>query len=88
MPVPKLSSNEAAAAKKCFPSEYDFEDRIGCELRRASVLAIAPSHPQAQLNPLRWSGRVRILLPVAAKIALPIAGRIGGSVGSPSPVGA
>jgi hypothetical protein len=48
----------------------------------------ALSHLHAQLNPLLWSGRVRILLPVAANMALPIAGRIGGSVGSPSPVGA
>src|SRR6266568_1312972 len=42
---------------------------------------------QAQLNPLRASGRVRMRLPVAAKMALPTAGRMGGSVGSPRPVG-
>jgi hypothetical protein len=42
----------------------------------------------AQLNPLRWSGSVLIRLPVAAKIALQSAGKVGGSVGSPRPVGA
>jgi hypothetical protein len=31
---------------------------------------------------------VRILFPVAAKTAFPTAGKIGGSVGSPNPVGA
>ena len=43
---------------------------------------------QAQLNPLLCKGSVRIRFPVAAKIALLTAGKIGGSVGSPSPVGA
>src|SRR5271165_6393525 len=42
----------------------------------------------AQLNPLFCNGNVRILFPVAAKIAFPTAGKIGGSVGSPKPVGA
>lgn len=44
--------------------------------------------PYAQVNPLFCSGSVRIRFPVAAKIAFPTAGRSGGSVGSPSPVGA
>jgi len=43
---------------------------------------------QAQLKPLFDSGNVRILLPVAAKMALVIDGKTGGKVGSPSPVGA
>jgi hypothetical protein len=43
---------------------------------------------QAQLNPLFFSGSVLTRFPVAAKIAFVTAGRIGGSVGSPSPVGA
>lgn len=42
----------------------------------------------AQLNPCFPIGIVRIRFPVAAKIALVIAGMIGGSAGSPSPVGA
>jgi hypothetical protein len=42
---------------------------------------------QAQLKPLFDSGRVRILLPVAAKMALVTAGKTGGKVGSPKPVG-
>jgi hypothetical protein len=42
----------------------------------------------AQLNPLRCSGSVLIRLPVAAKMALQTAGKIGGKVGSPKPVGA
>jgi hypothetical protein len=50
--------------------------------------SLSPKDLQAQLNPLRWSGRVRILLPVAAKMALLTAGKVGGSVGSPRPVGA
>ena len=47
-----------------------------------------PVRYQAQLKPLRCRGRVRMRLPVAAKMALATAGRIGGSVGSPRPVGA
>jgi hypothetical protein len=35
-----------------------------------------------------WARSVRISFPVAAKMALPTAGKIGGSVGSPNPVGA
>jgi hypothetical protein len=52
------------------------------------VRGLSPGGFQAQLNPLRCSGRVRILLPVAAKMALLTAGKVGGSVGSPRPVGA
>jgi len=48
----------------------------------------SPKGIQAQLNPLRFSGSVRILLPVAANMALVTAGKVGGSVGSPKPVGA
>jgi hypothetical protein len=43
---------------------------------------------QAQLNPLFCNGIVLIRLPVAAKIAFVTAGKMGGSVGSPRPVGA
>ena len=43
--------------------------------------------PYAQENPLFCSGSVLTRLPVAAKMALQIAGKIGGSVGSPNPVG-
>jgi hypothetical protein len=43
--------------------------------------------PYAQLNPLLFNGSVLIRFPVAAKIAFVIAGKTGGSVGSPSPVG-
>src|SRR5579859_7341350 len=43
---------------------------------------------QAKLNPLLFSGSVLTRLPVAAKMALATAGRIGGRTGSPSPVGA
>ena len=49
---------------------------------------LSPRSFQAQLNPFRWSGKIRILLPVAAKMALLTAGKVGGSVGSPRPVGA
>ena len=42
----------------------------------------------AQLNPDFDSGRERIRLPVALKIALVTAGRMGGMAGSPKPVGA
>src|SRR5439155_21904557 len=43
--------------------------------------------PYAQLKPCFTSGSERIRLPVAAKIALQIAGGTGGSAGSPRPVG-
>ena len=52
------------------------------------VQTAAALFPYAQLNPLLFSGRVLIRLPVAAKMALQIAGKTGGSVGSPKPVGA
>ncbi len=42
---------------------------------------------QAKLKPLRAMGRVRIRLPLAAKTAFAMAPRIGGSDGSPRPVG-
>src|ERR1700675_877586 len=41
----------------------------------------------AQLNPCLDSGTERILFPVTSKIALHTADRIGGSAGSPRPVG-
>src|SRR3954468_4549438 len=44
-------------------------------------------HAYAKLNPLRFRGKVRMRFPVAAKMAFATAGRIGGSVGSPNPVG-
>src|SRR5688572_22257868 len=56
------------------------------------MLLKAPGSPRqvvvahAHDIPLFDSGIVRILLPVAAKIALATAGRIGGSAGSPRPV--
>ena len=41
----------------------------------------------AQRRSLAWIGRRRMRLPVAAKMAFATAGAIGGSPGSPSPVG-
>jgi hypothetical protein len=43
--------------------------------------------PHANLYPSRVIGINRNLSPVAANTALQIAGKIGGSAGSPSPVG-
>ena len=54
----------------------------------AATASSAGKIPHAQLNPLFCSGSVRILFPVAANTAFTTAGKIGGSVGSPKPVGA
>ena len=52
---------------------------------RALVVTLGGRY--AQLNPCFASGSERMRSPVAAKIALQTAGRIGGSAGSPRPVG-
>jgi hypothetical protein len=57
--------------------------------------SIEPSHPRpqtrttthARLSISCWIGNDRMRLPVAAKIALHTAGAIGGTPGSPTPVG-
>lgn len=50
-----------------------------------AVLFFAPGY--AQRKPCFTSGSERIGCPVAAKMALHTAGKIGGNAGSPSPVG-
>src|SRR5690348_3711860 len=53
----------------------------------ARKMRLSPLWIYAQLKPDLESGSERTRLPVAEKIALAIAGRIGGSAGSPNPVG-
>src|SRR6185436_10986619 len=53
----------------------------------AAMFVLSVVETYAQVNPCFDKGSDRILFPVTAKIALVIAGRIGGRAGSPSPVG-
>ena len=54
---------------------------------RNSGLHVVSIRRQTQAYPAALSGTDRIRTPVAAKMALPIAGMAGGKAGSPSPVG-
>ena len=62
------------AFRQAFPSSFEMARRVACPV-------------YAQLNPDFESGKVRIRLPVAPKMALATAGRTGGKAGSPKPVG-
>jgi hypothetical protein len=55
--------------------------------RRTVVCSSQCPASHAHIKPCFESGSERILFPVTVKIALHTAGKIGGSAGSPSPVG-
>ena len=51
-----------------------------------SVLFVGKNEAQLQLRSALLNGILRMRFPVAAKMALPIAGATGGKAGSPKPV--
>src|SRR5215510_14378732 len=60
---------------------------IGRSACRQGADEMTPRKHYAQLYPCLANGRERTRVPVAAKMAFATAGRIGGSEGSPKPVG-
>src|SRR5579863_10003872 len=93
-----LMRDASLSSYRLLPQTRPDLDSVRCSCRmtieESGVLVLAifgnsnSKKRHAQLNPLRWSGSVRMRLPVAAKMALPSAASVGGSVGSPRPVGA
>ena len=74
---------EALAGAQCRPYGSIFGGTGRIPLPRAGLVRLRYD----QRKPLFESGRVRMRLPVAVKMAFATAGKIGGSAGSPNPVG-
>src|SRR4030095_15066430 len=78
-PVPYVEISEVS---ELIPTKVNLEFRVATDNR-----SHRRSSAHAHLNPCFTSGNERTRVPVALKIALQTAGRIGGSAGSPHPVG-
>jgi hypothetical protein len=83
VPQPESSPIRGAERRQLNEREVEFPSAAPANKARRARWFFHPDEPQAELNPLFSKGSVRRRLPVAEKSAF-----IGGSMGSPGPVGA